>query len=94
MQQLLVRVSDIIGFIGVILTLSAYYFVNTSKWSSESLSYLLFNLVGSSFLMFSLMFNWNLPAVLIEVAWISISIIGLYRYWKRISSSELEIEVN
>lgn len=71
-----------VGIVGVIFTLIAYYFINIGKWGSETLSYVLLNLFGSCFLMFSLMFSWNLASVLIEIAWITISLIGLVRYIK------------
>lgn len=92
MQQHMIRIPDMIGIIGVVLTLIAYYFINIGKWSSDSLSYVLYNLIGSCCLMFSLMFNWNLSSVLIEIAWISISLIGLYRYSKRMSAAALKLE--
>jgi hypothetical protein len=37
------------------------------------------NLIGSIMLLYSLLFHWNLSSVLIEIAWITISLIGLYR---------------
>jgi len=72
--------ANIIGIVGVILTLVAYYFINIGKWQTSKLSYIMCNLVGSSMLLYSLLFYWNLSSVLIEIAWISISLIGLARY--------------
>ena len=82
MQYILTNLPDMIGLIGVVLTLIAYYYINIAKWSSDDLKYILCNLIGSSCLMFSLLFNWNLSSVLIEIAWISISLIGLVRFIK------------
>lgn len=79
MYQLLAPFADYVGIVGVILTLLAYYLINVNKVTSDSPIYLYFNLIGSCLLMFSLMFNWNLSSVLIEIAWISISLIGIYR---------------
>ncbi len=81
-MQVLTSFPDMVGILGVILTLIAYYYINIGKWSSDDLKYVLLNLFGSCFLMFSLMFNWNLASVLIEIAWITISLIGLFRYFK------------
>ena len=74
--------SDYIGIVGVLLTLTAYYLLNVNKITSDSMLYLSFNLVGSCLLLVSLVFNWNLSSFLIEVAWVGISLIGLYRYFK------------
>jgi hypothetical protein len=82
MQYILTNFPDMVGIVGVVLTLIAYYYISIGKWSSEDLKYILCNLIGSSCLMFSLLFNWNLSSVLIEIAWISISLIGLIRFIK------------
>ena len=74
--------SDYIGIVGVLLTLTAYYLLNVNKITSDSMLYLSFNLIGSCLLLVSLVFNWNLSSFLIEVAWVLISLIGLYRYFK------------
>jgi len=80
MQSVVADFSDMVGIAGVVFTLIAYYYLNMGKWSPESLKYVLLNLFGSCFLMFSLCFKWNLASALIEMAWITISFIGLYRY--------------
>jgi len=88
MQYLISRFPDMVGIFGVLLTLIAYYYLNTGKWTSENLKYVLYNLIGSCCLMFSLMYTWNLASVLIEIAWISISCIGLFRYLRRETAIE------
>lgn len=87
-EQVLSRIPDMIGIVGVLLTLAAYYFLNINKWVSTNLKYVLCNLFGSMFLMISLLFSWNLSSVLIEIAWISISLIGLYRYLNPVSEKK------
>ena len=81
MTQLLSDYANHIGIIGVILTLIAYYYLNIGKLASESLMYSMLNFIGSWLILFSLMYHWNLSSVLIEIAWISISLIGIYRYY-------------
>lgn len=82
MHQLLAASSNFIGIFGVLLTLIAYYFLNINKLSANSLSYLFLNFFGSWLILFSLMFHWNLSSVIIEIAWISISLIGLVRAYR------------
>lgn len=82
MLDTMILYSDYIGLIGVVLTLVAYYLINVGKVSSMNLTYLLLNLIGSCMLLFSLLFHWNLASVVIEIAWISISFIGMIRFYK------------
>lgn len=77
--DLLEKSSDTVGVIGVILVLIAFFLLSTNKMNSQSLSYQLYNLIGASLILFSLMFHFNLASVLIEVSWITISLIGIFR---------------
>lgn len=81
--ELFEKSADTVGIIGVIFLLLAYFLLSTNKISSQSLSYQLYNLFGASLILFSLFFSWNLSAALIEVAWIIISLIGIYRTFMR-----------
>lgn len=71
--------ADPIGIFGVILVLIAYYLLTVGKMNALDLSYQLLNLFGSAFILFSLIYTWNLSAVMIESAWIVVSFIGIYR---------------
>jgi len=75
--------SDIIGIIGSLLLILAYYLVQKNKELAEKSIYYLLNLTGSLFIIFSLIFKWNLSAFLIEFFWILISISGLYKTLKK-----------
>jgi len=79
MHQVLTDVSNIIGIIGVILILIVYYLASVSRMSADSLKYQLMNFIGAWLILFSLFFHWNLSSVLIEIAWISISLFAMYR---------------
>lgn len=71
---------NIIGTIGTILIVLAYTLLQLEKMASSSLAYSLINFIGSLFLIYSLLFNWNFPSVLIEVFWLLISAIGLIKW--------------
>ncbi|MCW5583957.1 MAG: hypothetical protein KIT56_08815 [Gammaproteobacteria bacterium] len=75
----LAKLSNVIGIAGVILLLIAYLLLNMNKMSAHSISYQLYNFFGALFIIFSLMFHFNLASFLIEMAWIVISLIGIYR---------------
>lgn len=83
--ELLEKSSNPIGIFGVILLLIAYFLLSTNRMSSQSLSYQLYNLFGAVFILFSLCFHFNLSSFVIEVCWVAISLIGIYR---------IKVEVN
>lgn len=72
--------ADIVGNIGVICFLVAYFLLQRGVVLHTSLSYLLINLIGSLLLIFSLLVTWNLPAFLLEVAWAFISMYGIIKH--------------
>lgn len=79
MYDLLMTIADPVGIVGVVLLLIAYFTISTGRISSNSLTYQLLNFIAAWLILFSLFFHWNTPSVLIEVAWILISVIGMLR---------------
>jgi hypothetical protein len=71
--------ADVIGIVGVIMILIAYYFLSVGKWISDSMLYQVLNFVGAWLILFSLYFHWNFSSVVIEIAWIIISVMGMVR---------------
>lgn len=71
--------SDIIGIIGVFCIILAFYLLQVEKTTSSSLSYLYLNFVGALLLLISLLYNWNLASVIIEIMWLIISVYGIIR---------------
>ncbi|MDR3492679.1 MAG: hypothetical protein P4M12_11680 [Gammaproteobacteria bacterium] len=79
MQEQWLHFSDLVGICGVIMLLAAYLMLSMGKWSSHSLIYQVINFASAWFILFSLYYHWNISSVLIEIAWIIISSIGIYR---------------
>ena len=79
MHHFLFELANPIGIIGVILILIAYLYLSTGRWASNTILYQSLNFIGAWLILYSLMFYWNLASVLIEIAWIIISVIGMYR---------------
>lgn len=77
--DLLARISDGVGLIGVVFMLIAYFLINTGKMSVKQLSYQLLNFFGSGLVLFSLYFSWNMSAAVIESVWLLISMLGIYK---------------
>jgi hypothetical protein len=63
----------------MILILGAYSLLQTDRISSRDLSYSLMNAVGALLLVVSLLFDFNLAALIVEGFWAIISIFGIVR---------------
>lgn len=72
---------DLVGTAGVCFILLCFFMLQIGKMHSQQLSYILLNMLGASLILFSLYFEFNFSAMLIEGVWVIISLIGLYRYW-------------
>lgn len=69
---------DIVGCVGGIFILVAYFLLQLGKLKAHALAYSLLNLFGAIFILFSLIDSWNLAAFAVEFAWMLISIFGIY----------------
>jgi hypothetical protein len=74
---------DLLGIIGVLLVLWYYFLLQIGKCTSNSLGFSVGNFIGSILLLISLGFNWNLASVIIEIAWLLISLYGIIKYYTR-----------
>ena len=72
-----------IGFFGMIFIVIAYLFLQTNKYSINSLQYQLLNLIGAILLLISLFVHFNLGSFIIEIFWIIITIYGIILNIKR-----------
>lgn len=79
MHDILVEIANPVGLIGVILILIAYFLLSTGKWISHSFKFQFLNFIGAWMILYSLFFYWNLSSVVIEIAWILISTVGMLR---------------
>ena len=70
--------SNILGLLGVFITLLAYFLLNIHKISSRSLLYSILNATGSALVIYSLFYAWNLPAFIMEFIWLLISFYAIY----------------
>jgi hypothetical protein len=70
---------DLAGGVGVALIVGAYLFLQLGRLASASLAYSAVNGAGALLILISLLFKFNLPAFVIEVFWIVISLIGIVK---------------
>jgi hypothetical protein len=73
---------DVIGNIGVVILMVAYLLLQLNRLRSDDLAYSLLNAAGASLIILSLLVDFNLSALLMEVFWVLISFIGIYRYFR------------
>lgn len=71
---------DIAGIIGAILVVGAYFLNQIGRLPSESLIFPIVNMIGSSLIVWSLLYDFNAGAFVIEACWVVISLIGIIRH--------------
>ena len=72
-----------VGTLGVVLILATYFLLQTERLRSDQLLYSAMNLAGAACILFSLVFDFNLPSFFVETAWVAISLLGIWRNWKQ-----------
>ena len=73
---------DFLGNIGVVVIVITYLMLQLNKLSSDGLAYSLLNAIGASLIAISLVYDFNLSAFFMEVFWVLISLLGIYRYFR------------
>ena len=68
---------NIAGFLGSLVILMGFAYVNILKRSPD-MTFNQLNLVGAALLAVSLSINYNLPALLLEAAWMIIALYGIF----------------
>ena len=73
-----IELHDVVGALGVMLIVVTYFALQSGRLAS-GLRYSLLNGVGAAMVLYSLLFEFNLAAFLVEFFWLVISIYGIYR---------------
>ena len=73
-------VMDLVGNIGVAILMITYLLLQLEQLKSTNLSYSVLNALGASLIVASLIVDFNLSALLMEVFWVLISFIGIGRH--------------
>lgn len=73
---------DLVGLAGVVVILYAYLMLQLDRMEEDELGYSLLNAIGALAVLVSLLFEFNLSAVLMEGSWFLVSLIGIAR-WAR-----------
>ena len=73
---------DFVGNVGVALILGSYLLVQLRKLDATGMAYTVSNGLGALLVLYSLLFDFNLSAFIIESVWVLISLVGIVRYWQ------------
>ncbi len=84
---------DFVGNVGVVVLMVTYLLLQLNRLRSDDLSYSLLNAIGASLIVVSLLVNFNLSAFLMEVFWVLISFVGIYRYFRLKAASSLNADI-
>jgi len=74
---------DVIGLIGVVLILVTYAALTLEKMDPKGVLYSVGNGLGAGLILISLIYSFNLASFIIEIAWLIISLFGLWKAWRR-----------
>ncbi len=74
---------NISGFFGAFLYLFSYFLLNTDRIDGNGLNYIYINMAAAIFVSISLIEYFNAPSLLIQFSWITLSIVGIYKYKKK-----------
>jgi hypothetical protein len=71
--------ADIVGLLGAAAYLSAYGLLQLGKLNVEDGRYALLNGAGALAILYSLIFDFNLPSFITQSAWLLFTMIGYLR---------------
>ncbi|HEY5646986.1 MAG TPA: hypothetical protein VIS76_13635 [Pseudomonadales bacterium] len=70
---------DLVGNAGVVCILGTYLLLQLGRMSPAMLSFSLVNGLGAMLILVSLSIDFNLSSFIIEIVWLAISAIGVWR---------------
>jgi len=74
--------NDIIGFIGVFITLLAYFLIIFNFIPKEGVLFYMMNIVGAGLACYASVLIVYWPFVVLEGTWTLISIVGLIKFYR------------
>jgi len=84
-----VGISDIIGLIGVALLITTYALLQFDRIDPKGFWYSFNNMVVAILVTVSLIYSFNLASMVIEVFWFSLSVYGIWKYFKIRQASQV-----
>ena len=72
----------VVGLIGTLLVLLAFFLLQAQRLHGNGPAYQLLNAVGAAAIIVSLFHAFNLASMLLEIAWLLISVYGMIRSFR------------
>ncbi|TDF39662.1 hypothetical protein EYS14_09155 [Alteromonadaceae bacterium M269] len=70
---------NVLGILGAALIVGSYLLLNIGKMQADTYRYLIINSIGATGVLLSMIYDFNLAAFIIELFWLIVSLLGLYR---------------
>jgi hypothetical protein len=70
---------DWLGSLGALLIVGSYLLLQLERVDPKQLSYSLANAIGAALIIVSLVFDFNLSALIVESFWLAVSVFGIAR---------------
>lgn len=70
---------DFVGNLGVVCVLGSYFLLQTGRLRADTVAYGVINATGAVLIGISLLYDFNLSSMIIEIAWFTISVFGIVR---------------
>lgn len=70
---------DLVGNVGVVCILGTYLLLQLGRMSPTTLAFSLINGLGAILILVSLSVDFNLSSFIIEIVWLTISAVGVWR---------------
>lgn len=68
---------NLIGWIGIAMTLSAYFMISLGFFTAGNINYILLNLIGASGVAYTAYRYGNYQSTFVNIVWVVIAILGL-----------------
>lgn len=68
---------DLLGNLGFLCIIGSYFWLQIGRTTGQTRAYSLVNAIGAALILVSLYHDFNLSAVLVEIFWLAISLLGL-----------------
>ncbi len=80
---MILSIPNLAGLLGVACIVLFYFLIQTERISADRLIYSAGNGIGAALILFSLIFEFNLPSFIFESIWLTISIYGIAKALRR-----------
>jgi len=79
----MLTIPDIIGLCGVALLIGTYAGLQFDRIDPKGFWYSFNNMMVAVLVTVSLLYSWNLASMVIEVFWFSLSVYGIWAFYRR-----------